>query len=126
MPLTPSQLQKILLMRENNTPFSSIAKELNTTKNIVIGAIWRYRQNNPAKEKSPLEEKSPIKRISLDRYLKMDFTTCRWIFGDPGADQAWNYCEEPPLSEKSFCRKHQAIAYHMPEHTRHMIPKRLH
>lgn len=133
--LTDEKRVKIKELWELGYTGSQIAKEVELTRNSVIGFVYRMRKNEgiekkrppgrkPTKEKpikvkkekkqKPLVEDNAKKPVEIKEdvsttLLNLRFDSCRYIVED-GDVYTTKYCNKP-IAREAYCEDHYKICY---------------
>ena len=127
---TQERIDKLLALRESGLTASQIAKNLDTTRNAVLGRVNRLglsmasdRPRKPSatpkhRAKKPLQinshkhlETRPTVSVRECKPL-MDLKPreCRYPHGDPN-DADFSFCGEPSLKHMPYCEEHYNLCY---------------
>ena len=111
---TPSKQSQLLELNKLNLSAATIAAKLGTTRNAVLGKLWRARVSN-----APLEGMQPRPSHKLQAPLippppnppyqinvfNLEPHHCKWPLGDPRAKD-FTFCGHTRFKDRPYCEFH--------------------
>jgi GcrA cell cycle regulator len=136
---TPDRIEELKRLHEAGYTCSQIAREIDVTRNAVIGKISRLGLTRPPGEvvgrsRSPNPQQPRARRTQHRIFnllraqmqsraeddcisdaprtslFELSPQNCRWPIGSPGAD-GFGFCGSEPVAGFPYCPRHASMAY---------------
>jgi GcrA cell cycle regulator len=99
------EAEAIFLVRDCGLTARLVAERLKTTRNAIIGMLYRASMRGTYIRPRAAASKPPSSCIAPD-----PGRGCRWIDGDP-RQPGWTFCGEPVEHGGSWCKAHHARVF---------------
>jgi hypothetical protein len=93
--------RSIIQMKLDGMTMREISKDLNCSRSVVSGALYRARRRG---DDIPFENHPTT---TMERLARYHLSGCSWVIGDPGTPD-WRWCGAPIEEESPYCPTHRA------------------